>query len=101
MVVCCFCAIMMSPACCACRACETLPKLPSPLPPPGKLPVADDHPAERCGGVALEALGLACMPARADGTVVDWGTPLMAAWRCTEAAAIEALDEFLDIGELI
>jgi len=81
------------------RACEKLPKLSAPLPPPAKLPVSDVAPAERCGGVALEALGLARMPVRADGAAVDWGSPLMAAWRCTEDAAIQALDEFLDIGK--
>ena len=81
-----------------CRACEKLPKLPTPSPPPAKLPVANADMAERCGDVAREALGLARMPVRADGTVVDWGSPLMTAWRCSEAAAIQALDEFLDIG---
>ena len=81
------------------RACEKLPKLSAPLQPPVKLPVADAALTERCGGVPLEALGLARMPVSRDGAAVDWGSPLMAAWRCSEAAAIQALDEFLDIGE--
>lgn len=51
------------------------------------------------GSMALEDLGLAAMPRRKDGSVVDWGAPILAAWRPSEAAALSALDDFLQSGD--
>ena len=46
----------------------------------------------------LEALGLARMPVRSDGTVADWGAPIRAAWRNSETDALAAVDVFLRSG---
>lgn len=86
---------------CACRACDKLPKLPAPLPVPAKVPVAGHCLTETCDGQPLEALGLARMPVSANGTVVDWGALIFAAWDPTEAAALSLLDIFLETGTWI
>jgi hypothetical protein len=43
-------------------------------------------------------LGLAAMPRRQDGSVIDWGTGVMSAWKASERDALSALDDFLEIG---
>ena len=80
------------------RACKRLPKLRKPLPAPAALPVAEDAAAGRAGGLQLQELGLAAMPVRRDGTVVDWGSGIMAAWRPSEQDGIHVLDDFLEAG---
>lgn len=81
------------------RACKRLPKLKKPLPTPATLPVAKATVAEKAGGLKLEQLRLAAMPLRKDGTVIDWGTQVVAAWRTSEQDALRVLDDFLQIGE--
>ena len=83
-----------------CRACRRLPKLRKPLPAPETLPVAQLPPATAARGEALEQLGLAAMPRRQDGSVIDWGTGVMSAWKASERDALSALDDFLEIGAL-
>lgn len=81
------------------RACKRLPKLKKPLPTPAILPVAKATVAEKAGGLKLEQLGLAAMPLRKDGSVVDWGAQVVGAWRTSEQDALRVLDDFLQIGE--
>ena len=83
-----------------CRACRRLPKLRKPLPAPEALPVAKSPPATAAQGEALDQLGLAAMPRRRDGSVIDWGTGVMSAWKPSERDALSALDDFLEIGML-
>lgn len=45
------------------------------------MPVAD----EALQGLALDELGLAPMPTRADGSVVDWAAGIRGAWDISEA----------------
>ena len=83
------------------RACERLPRLPDPLQPPAALPVAAAAPVAAAGGMALQLaeLGLYCLAVRRDGSSVDWGAPILAAWRdCSEAAALELLERFVHTG---
>lgn len=82
------------------RACRRLPKLRKPLPAPEALPVAESPPAAAASGEALKHLGLAAMPRRRDGSVIDWGTGVMSAWQPSERDALAALDDFLEIGAL-
>lgn len=54
----------------------------------------------RCGGVSLADLGLARMPVRRDGTVVDWGAPIRRAWgACSEEEALQMMEGFIAVGE--
>jgi hypothetical protein len=48
----------------AARVWERLPRVPEPLKPPKRLPVAPDSPAARCGGLPVDALGLYAPPRR-------------------------------------
>lgn len=85
------------------RACQRLPKLKQPLPPPEALPVApsplEAAEAHRAAGsLRLGDLGLAAMPRRRDGSVVDWGASILVAWRPSEEDALAALDDFLQAG---
>ena len=57
---------------------------------------ADALPPAAC--VPLESLGLARMPVRVDGTVIDWGASVRAAWRNSEADALAAVDVFIRSG---
>ncbi len=47
---------------CMCRACERLPALPKPLPPPGSLPVADRAPAVPGSLPDAASLGMVRLP---------------------------------------
>lgn len=85
------------------RACQRLPKLKQPLPPPEALPVAPSpreaaEARRAAGSLRLGDLGLAAMPRRRDGSVVDWGASILAAWRPSEEDALAALDDFLQAG---
>ena len=82
-----------------CRACDRLPALPKPLPTPEKLPVAGTPPAVAGEPVlALADLRMVELPVRADGTVVDWAAPILAAWDISEAAALAIMEQFLAEG---
>ena len=73
------------------QACHDCPEPPPPqaspshLTPPGRWP----------NSLALSALGLAIMPRRRDGTVVDWAKGIRTFWAAGEAGAHAALSEFL------
>ncbi len=78
------------------RAVERLGPPAPPLPVPPSLPTPSQPPAA-LHGVPLDTLGLASMPRHADGSVVDWGAPLLAAWEhdLSEQAALRLLDVFI------
>lgn len=46
----------------------------------------------------LQALGFARMPVRKDGSLLDWGAPILAAWDISEAAGLATLRQFLERG---
>jgi len=46
----------------------------------------------------LETLGFADMPVRADGTILNWGAPILQSWDISEAAALQILRSFLADG---
>lgn len=87
-----------------CRACSRLGKPQKPLPSPSKedVPTAERRAftdvCSRAGACQLSDLGLAAMPVTADNRVVDWGSPVIAAWRTSEADALAALEQFLQAG---
>ncbi|XP_030646307.1 uncharacterized protein LOC115826567 [Chanos chanos] len=66
----------------------------TPLDAPGALPVPSVWPQ----GCPLTALGLARMPRRKDGTVVDWAANIREAWDFSEDGAQARLDAFLQDG---
>ncbi|KAI8468759.1 MAG: hypothetical protein J3K34DRAFT_459699 [Monoraphidium minutum] len=99
---------------------ERLPRVPEPLKPPKRLPVTADSPAQRCGGLSLDELGLYTPPPRraaaasssaavaaageaataaaaaaAGGEVVDWGAPIRGAWDASERGGLRLLDGFI------
>ncbi|CAG9465499.1 unnamed protein product [Pedinophyceae sp. YPF-701] len=61
------------------------------LPAPENLPVGDEDPSERCGGVPLAQLGLLPTPRKG----VDWGAAVASHWDISEKAALELLDRFV------
>jgi hypothetical protein len=77
------------------RACTKLGPIGRPLPKPKQLPVADASVVTACKGRPLEELGLARMPVRSDGSVVDWGALVLRAWQCSEEVALSTLRSFL------
>ena len=84
------------------RACarQAAPSPPRPAPAPsactGRFLPLDARAPAAC--VPLSALNLARMPSRADGTMVDWSVGIRSAWRCSEAAALSLLEEFVGQG---
>mmetsp|Transcript_10996 Transcript_10996/g.25117 ORF Transcript_10996/g.25117 Transcript_10996/m.25117 type:complete len:773 (+) Transcript_10996:196-2514(+) len=75
----------------ACSACGQPPK---PVQAPNHLTAGSLN----IGSVALSSLGFARMPVRKDGTVVDWGSPILDAWSISEDAALSTLRQFLQRG---
>uniref|UniRef100_A0A3P9JGL3 Si:ch1073-390k14.1 n=1 Tax=Oryzias latipes TaxID=8090 RepID=A0A3P9JGL3_ORYLA len=65
-----------------------------PLDPPQSLPTPSRWPQ----GVPLEALGLARMPRRKDGTTIDWAANIRKSWDFSEDGAHARLDNFLRDG---
>ncbi|XP_015239459.1 PREDICTED: deoxyribodipyrimidine photo-lyase-like isoform X2 [Cyprinodon variegatus] len=65
-----------------------------PLDPPVSLP----SPAHWPQGVPLDALGLARMPRRKDGTIVDWAANIRKSWDFSEDGAHARLEAFLHDG---
>jgi len=65
--------------------------IPMPAPEPGFLEV----PQNTLTGESLQALGFAQMPLRGDGTIMDWGAPILEAWDISEDAALATLRCFL------
>ncbi|CAG5958100.1 unnamed protein product [Menidia menidia] len=66
----------------------------TPLEPPGSLPTPTLWPQ----GASLESLGLARMPRRKDGTIVDWAANIRKSWDFSEDGAHARLDAFLHDG---
>ena len=73
------------------HGCQDLPEPPPPLPPPTRL----RPPLHWPSSLPLSALGLAKMPMRADGTVVDWAGGMRRFWQAGEAGALASLDAFV------
>ena len=73
------------------NGCRDCPEPPPPLPPPHRLAPPTRWP----DALPLWALGLARMPVRRDGTVVDWASGIRQFWAAGEASALEALDGFV------
>ncbi|XP_056138471.1 deoxyribodipyrimidine photo-lyase [Lampris incognitus] len=65
-----------------------------PLDPPVSLPTPSHWPQ----GVPLEMLGLARMPRRKDGTVIDWAANIRSSWDFSEEGAHARLEAFLHDG---
>ncbi|XP_059191104.1 deoxyribodipyrimidine photo-lyase [Centropristis striata] len=65
-----------------------------PLDRPASLPT----PAHWPQGVSLDSLGLARMPRRRDGTVIDWATNIRKSWDFSEDGACARLEAFLNDG---
>lgn len=74
------------------RACEKTGSPPKYQPAPSHASGPEIWP----DSTALEDLGLARMPVRADGSVIDWGAGIRARWCAGEEAAIRAVDFFVD-----
>ncbi|KAF6735023.1 Deoxyribodipyrimidine photo-lyase [Oryzias melastigma] len=70
------------------------PAIGVPLDPPQSLPTPACWPQ----GVPLEALGLARMPRRKDGTIIDWAANIRTSWDFSEDGAHARLDAFLRDG---
>ncbi|XP_049429831.1 deoxyribodipyrimidine photo-lyase [Epinephelus fuscoguttatus] len=66
----------------------------APLDPPASLPT----PAHWPQGVSLDTLGLARMPRRKDGTVIDWAANIRKSWDFSEEGACARLEAFLNDG---
>eukprot|EP00930_Biecheleria_cincta_P069625 TRINITY_DN57346_c0_g1_i1.p1 TRINITY_DN57346_c0_g1~~TRINITY_DN57346_c0_g1_i1.p1 ORF type:complete len:746 (+),score=117.11 TRINITY_DN57346_c0_g1_i1:74-2311(+) len=70
--------------------------------PPVERPTAEPAALQRMdraiGDEGLDALGFARMPVRRDGSVLDWGAPIQAAWDISEAAGLATLRQFLERG---
>ncbi|XP_061677658.1 deoxyribodipyrimidine photo-lyase [Syngnathoides biaculeatus] len=66
----------------------------APLDPPVGLPAPSSWPQ----GVPLDALGLARMPRRKDGTTIDWAANIRKSWDFSEAGAHARLEAFLHDG---
>eukprot|EP00927_Polykrikos_kofoidii_P076852 TRINITY_DN73878_c0_g1_i1.p1 TRINITY_DN73878_c0_g1~~TRINITY_DN73878_c0_g1_i1.p1 ORF type:complete len:757 (-),score=96.61 TRINITY_DN73878_c0_g1_i1:468-2738(-) len=77
-------------------ACNSQPNPPKPQPIPAQLPPQTQEVAIPSAG--LDALGLSRMPVRKDGSVLDWGAPILASWDISESAALSALRSFLAPG---
>ena len=79
----------------ACRQSSAGAPLPEPSPESASalfMPADAPPPA---GSVPLEFLALARMPTRVDGTIVDWGASIRAAWRNSEAQALVTCTAFV------
>jgi len=73
------------------HACMSQPAVQGPTPEPPSL-------KSIYSGIAnegLHALGFARMPVRSDGSVVDWGSPILGGWEISEKAALDTLQKFL------
>ncbi|XP_044211749.1 deoxyribodipyrimidine photo-lyase [Thunnus albacares] len=66
----------------------------APLDPPVSLPTPAHWPL----GVSLETLGLARMPRRKDGTMIDWAANIRKSWDFSEEGAHARLEAFLHDG---
>ncbi|XP_029010334.1 deoxyribodipyrimidine photo-lyase [Betta splendens] len=64
------------------------------LDPPASLPAAAQWPQ----GVSLDTLGLAQMPRRKDGTVINWAADIQKCWDFSEEGAQARLEAFLQDG---
>nr|QDO16412.1 CPD photolyase [Lingulodinium polyedra] len=69
-----------------------------PVPWPTSEPAALETPRVVLRSEGLDALGLARMPVRADGSVLDWGVPILTAWDISEEGALAVLRRFLAPG---
>ncbi|XP_028306298.1 uncharacterized protein LOC114465469 [Gouania willdenowi] len=65
-----------------------------PLDPPASLPTPSSWPQ----GVPLDTLGLARMPRRKDGSVIDWAANIRTSWDFSEDGAHSRLEAFLHDG---
>ncbi|XP_072291551.1 deoxyribodipyrimidine photo-lyase [Eucyclogobius newberryi] len=70
------------------------PPLGAPLDPPVSLPTPSHWPS----GLSLDALELARMPRRKDGTIIDWAANIRKSWDFSEEGAHAQLDAFLQDG---
>ncbi|XP_062317697.1 deoxyribodipyrimidine photo-lyase [Osmerus eperlanus] len=70
------------------------PGLGAPLDPPSSLPSPSLWPQ----GCPLDKLGLARMPHRKDGTMIDWAANIRTSWDFSEAGAQARLEAFLHDG---
>jgi len=75
-------------------ACRGLGEPPKPIAVPRSL----QRPRVEAASDGLKALQLARMPVRSDGSFVDWGAPILAAWDISEEAALATLQRFLAPG---
>jgi len=66
----------------------------APLPPPTHLINPQKWPMSH----SLESLGLAKMPKRKDGTVIDWAAPIRSSWDFSEEGGFANLQRFLSEG---
>ncbi|KAL6106840.1 uncharacterized protein ACO6RY_10610 [Pungitius sinensis] len=66
----------------------------APLDSPASLPTPAHWPV----GVSLDALGLARMPRRKDGTTIDWAANIRKSWDFSEEGASARLEAFLNDG---
>ena len=84
------------------RACARRPPPPPPLPEPSGAAAERFLPEQKAGTlpgcVALDALQLARMPRRADGSTADWGAAVLRSWGgaagASEAAALSRCDAY-------
>eukprot|EP00931_Biecheleriopsis_adriatica_P039684 TRINITY_DN22686_c0_g1_i2.p1 TRINITY_DN22686_c0_g1~~TRINITY_DN22686_c0_g1_i2.p1 ORF type:complete len:718 (+),score=109.97 TRINITY_DN22686_c0_g1_i2:43-2196(+) len=76
------------------HACMSRPPVPRPLPEPPAL----ERPRRQLRDDGLDTLGFARMPLRRDGSVLDWGAPILEAWSISEEAALATMRSFLAPG---
>lgn len=77
-------------------ACKAQPSPPKPQGAPAALPKTE--PVSIPGDVGLQGLGLCRFPIRCDGSLLDWGAPIIKEWNITEKGAYAALQAFLKKG---
>lgn len=73
------------------NGCRDCPEPPPPVPAPTRLRTPRVWPSS----LPLSALGLARMPRRADGQLIDWARGIRSFWAAGEAGAQAALESFL------
>eukprot|EP00927_Polykrikos_kofoidii_P061037 TRINITY_DN55929_c0_g1_i1.p1 TRINITY_DN55929_c0_g1~~TRINITY_DN55929_c0_g1_i1.p1 ORF type:complete len:776 (-),score=112.48 TRINITY_DN55929_c0_g1_i1:168-2495(-) len=78
------------------HACSSRKAPPRPLPEPRALTIPKA--AGILSSLGLDSLGLARMPLRPNGSVVDWGSPILAEWDISEAAALAKVKDFFRPG---
>mmetsp|Transcript_29103 Transcript_29103/g.68840 ORF Transcript_29103/g.68840 Transcript_29103/m.68840 type:complete len:739 (+) Transcript_29103:45-2261(+) len=76
------------------HACMAQPPVQRPTPEPPTLIPSTSALADE----GLDSLGFARMPVRSDGSVLDWGAPILAEWDISEEAALARLRQFLARG---